>query len=118
MAARLNLQLEPILPDLGSYLAAATPVDSGALRDSWSVVQIDEDTLLATNTQPYAAIQQFGGTIPALVHDPSNPRLMVANLGGGGPVFFMSRGPIKIKAQHYVEKALEAWVKDIRWRWK
>ena len=112
MAARLNLQLEPILPDLGSYLAAATPVDSGVLRDSWSVVQLDQDTLLATNTQPYAAIQQFGGFVP-----PVSGKLMRADFGNG-PQFFTSRKGFTLPGQHYVEKALEAWAKDIRWRRK
>ena len=89
-----------------------SPVDTGALRRSWNdprtvqilptgVVEID-------NPLPYARIQDVGGTIPKYdIIKAKGPGHVMRAVINGKVRYFTKRGPIKIKAQHYVRAAVQ-----------
>jgi len=93
--------------ELRGLLAKHSPVDTGALRASWSdpgTVRLKSDgTVILDNPLPYARIQDTGGYIPPYECPPG--KVMVAEIGGE-TVFFTKRKGFDLPGQHYVMDAL------------
>ena len=104
----LKLNIPPLLP----FIQAATPVKTGQMRESWSELRPDDNTILMTNTQPYARIQVYGGTIPPFTMPAGKVMRAVIK---GRESFFTSRGEIKLRGH---EKdfigAIKQWAKTIK----
>jgi len=103
--------------DLRELIAKNSPVDTGALRASWSdpsTVSIKDDgTVIIDNPLPYARIQDVGGYIPPydIVEAKGPGHVMVANIGGQ-TVFFTKRRGFELPGQHYVLDALNEYASE------
>ena len=96
-----------------TYTYTNAPPAPGKLRQSFlkagSVKLTRKGTgVIITSDLPYARIQDQGGTIKAHTQPAGAPNMMFR--AGRKVVFTRHRGPIKIKAQNYVNKAVEDWV--------
>jgi len=99
------------LKDLRLLIQKHAPVDSGALRASWSdprtVQMTPEGRIEIDNPLPYARIQDTGGDIPPYECPPG--KVMHAIIDGKD-VFFTSRRGFYLQGQHYIREALDEWM--------